>query len=77
MAAMETDNISCFGEVFNIGTGKNYSVLEVAQFVDHEYSFIPPRLGEAETTLADITKAKELLNYSPSIDLKDWIKKQA
>ena len=23
MAAMETDNTSCFGEVFNIGTGKN------------------------------------------------------
>jgi len=74
MAAMETDNTSCFGEVFNIGTGKNYSVLEVAQFVDHEYSFIPRRLGEAETTLADITKAQSLLGYNPSVDLKDWIK---
>jgi len=77
MAAMETEDIRCFGEVFNIGTGKNYSVLEIAQFIDHEYRFIPRRLGEAETTLADITKAKEFLNYNPSIDLKDWIKKQA
>ena len=76
MAAMETNNKDCWGEVFNIGTGKNYSVLEIAELISHEYTFIPPRLGEAETTLADITKAKELLNYNPSGDLKHWIEKQ-
>ena len=76
IAAMETNNKDCWGEVFNIGTGKNYSVLEIAKLIGHEYTFIPPRLGEAETTLADITKAKELLNYSPLGDLKDWIEKQ-
>jgi len=42
--------------------------------VDHEYTFIPTRKGEAETTLADITKAQSLLGYNPSVELKDWIK---
>ena len=73
MLAMETDNEECFGEVFNIGTAQNHSVLEVAQMVDHEYTFISRRKGEAETTLADITKAKKLLNYNPQVQLTDWI----
>jgi len=73
MLAMETDNEECFGEVFNIGTAQNHSVLEVAQMIDHEYTFISRRKGEAETTLADITKAKKLLNYNPQVQLTDWI----
>lgn len=74
MLAMETENKECFGEVFNVGTSTNHSVLEVAEMVDHEYTFIPTRKGEAETTLADITKAQSLLGYNPSVELKDWIK---
>jgi UDP-glucose 4-epimerase len=74
MLAMQTENKECFGEVFNVGTATNHSVLEVAKMVDQEYTFIPSRKGEAETTLADITKAKTLLNYSPQIQLEDWIK---
>ena len=74
MLAMETENKECFGEVFNVGTSTNHSVLEVAEMVDHEYTFIPTRKGEAETTLADITKSQSLLGYNPSVELKDWIK---
>ena len=35
--------------------------------------FIPPRPAEARVTLADISKAKELLGYLPSIEISDWI----
>ena len=49
-------------------------MLEVAEMIEHKYKMIPERLGEAETTLADISKAKEFLNYEPSVRLKDWIK---
>ena len=73
ISAMNTSNEKCFGEVFNVGTGSNHSVLEVAKMVDHPYTFIPPREGEAETTLADINKAQKLLNYEPSVNLKQWI----
>ena len=73
MAAMNTSNEECFGEVFNVGTGLNHSVLEVAKMVDHPYTFIPYRKGEAETTLANINKAQQLLDYKPSVDLEQWI----
>jgi len=69
MVAKENIN----GQVFNIGTGKNYSVLELASFISDNIIYIPERPGEAKTTLADISKAKNILNYNPQIKLKSWL----
>lgn len=57
----------------NIGTGHNYNMIEIAQLVGGypaNVKHIPPRLGEARETLADITRAKELLGWVPAVDLK-------
>ena len=72
--AAHSDNPDILGEVFNVGTGKNYSVLDVADIIGGETKFIENRPGEARETLADLTKIKNLLGYEPSIDLADWIK---
>jgi UDP-glucose 4-epimerase len=74
MLAAATTDSTCFGQTFNVGTGTNQSILEVAEMIEHKYQMLPARLGEAETTLADISKAKALLNYEPSVKLEDWIK---
>lgn len=60
------------GEVINIGGGKNYSVLEVADLIGGPKVFIEPRI-EPKHTLADISKARELLGWSPTIQFKDGI----
>ncbi len=60
------------GEVINIGKGYNYSVNEVAEFIGGEKEFIGDRL-EPRETLADNTRAKDLLSWSPKTDLKDWL----
>jgi UDP-glucose 4-epimerase len=60
------------GEVINIGKGSNYSVNEVADLISGEKEFIGDRL-EPRETLADNTRAKELLDWSPKMDLKDWL----
>jgi len=62
------------GEIINIGTGKNYSVLELVKMIGGEYEHIEPRIGEARETLADITNAKKYLNWEPKINLELWIK---
>ena len=72
--AARSDNPEVLGEVFNVGSGKNYSVLDVADIIGGERKFIPGRLGEARETLADLTKSKKLLGYNPSVDLEHWIK---
>tara|TARA_B100000683_G_scaffold100509_1_gene99352 strand:+ start:503 stop:1387 length:885 start_codon:yes stop_codon:yes gene_type:complete len=62
------------GEVFNIGSGKNYSIKEIADTISSNQVNIPMRDGEMDTTLADITKAQSILKWNPEIDVLDWIK---
>lgn len=60
------------GEVINIGGGSNKSVLEVARLIGGPHIFIEPRL-EPKHTLADITKAKELLGWEPQVKFEEGI----
>ena len=73
MLAMESENKEVIGEVFNVGTGKNHSVLEVSKLIGEESVHIAERPGEADSTLADISKIKSMLGYEPTIELEDWI----
>lgn len=63
LLAMESDKVGK-GEVINIGAGDNKSVLEIAKLIGGEYEFIPARI-EPKNTLADNTKARELLGWIP------------
>jgi UDP-glucose 4-epimerase len=62
-------------EVFNIGTGVNYSVNEVADLISTKNTRVnlPSRSGETRITLCDYRKARDWLGWSPSIKLSDWI----
>jgi len=61
------------GEVFNVGSGKNYSILEIASLISDKHTFIPPREGEAETTLSDISKITSQVGWHPKTDMIEWI----
>ena len=72
--AADLNNKKIIGELFNIGTGKNYSILEIKNFIGGDFIHIPPRKGEARITLANTEKAKDLLGWTAEIKLQDWIK---
>ena len=65
----------------NIGTGVDTSVLEIAEMIlDYfglnklEYlKFVADRPGQVDTHIADITKAKEILGWEPTITMKEGI----
>lgn len=59
--------------LYNIGTGENISINDIAKLISDDITHIPPRDGEAEHTLANITEAEKHLNYKPSMNVKDWI----
>ncbi len=73
--AAETDNQDAVGEIFNIGTGSNYSVNEIADMIHFNQVNIPPREGEAKTTLADVSKIKNMIGWEAKVNVQDWIKK--
>ncbi len=60
------------GEVINIGTGRNVSIRALADLFGGRIVYAPPRV-EAHDSLADIQKAKELLEWEPIIALEEGI----
>jgi len=69
------------GSIFELGTGINHSINELAKMFGDDYpvEYLPKREGEMHTTLCDISEAKEKIDYNPKQNLKkyikDWIKK--
>jgi len=68
-----SENNDIGGEVFNIGCGKNVSILDLAKKISNNHLFMPHRKGEAQQTLANITKVKKYFDWTPKIDLDTWI----
>jgi UDP-glucose 4-epimerase len=62
-------------EEFELGTGVNYSINEVADIFDCETTHISARPGEYDVTLCDYSKASEYLGYKPKDNLKNYVTK--
>ena len=73
IAAEATLDKKYFGQVFNIGSGINYSVQEIADAISDNQTYIPKREGEMETTWSNIEKASEVLGWKPEVDVLEWI----
>lgn len=64
-----------YGTLFNVGSGKNYSVNEIASLISDNRVNTPPRIGELPISLADNTKIKNVLGWQPKVDVIEWISK--
>jgi UDP-glucose 4-epimerase len=66
-------------EIYNLGSGSGYSVREVVSAasaaVGHQIPFIdsPRRAGDPAVLIADISKAKRLLDWAPTRDLATMV----
>jgi len=60
------------GEVLNVGAGRNVSIQALAEMFGGEIVYGPPRI-EAHDSLADISRAKELLGWEPKVRLEDGV----
>jgi nucleoside-diphosphate-sugar epimerase len=69
------------GEVINVATGGRISLNELFQTVRRltgssvEPIYGPERAGDVRDSQADITKARELLGYTPSVMLEEGLKR--
>ncbi len=80
MLAAQTKKKECFGNFFNIGGGANKSVNEVTDIIlkmskkdvkiHHGPSVIEPH-----DTLADVSKAKKMLDWEPKVKFEEGMKK--
>lgn len=69
------------GEVINVGHGERTSLLEVKKLIEKETGRTlelekrAPRVGDVAHTQADITKARQMLDYSPAVDFAEGLKR--
>jgi UDP-glucose 4-epimerase len=73
LAATKNIDKEFLGTAFNIGTSKNNSINEIAKMFNHKTINLPNRPGESKITLADNSKAKNILGWSPTVNIEDWI----
>jgi len=76
LACMRNDDFN--GEVYNIASGQDISVLDLFNLIakqmnvtDIKPNFAPKRPGDVRKTLADIEKAKKDLGYQPNAKLDE------
>ena len=74
-----TANIAAYesnlrGEVFNVGSGSSLSVKELADLISPNQVHTEARKGDSLATLADISKIKAQLGWSPKIAFTDGLK---
>jgi nucleoside-diphosphate-sugar epimerase len=79
LRACEAPNVA--GEVINVATGQAISLNELLAVIKSLVGstvtprYLLPRAGDVRDSLADITKARDLLGYSPSVAVRDGLEK--
>lgn len=73
-----TDN-NAPGKAFNIGTGSQITIQELAETVkmitdsDSDIVHVAEREGDIEQSVADISRAREVLGYEPAYDMQSGL----
>ena len=62
--------------VYDVGSGVNHSVKQIANMISEDHVHIEERQGEVFSTLSSIEKIKNDLKWSPTISVEDWISEQ-
>ena len=71
-------NIAAFessirNDTFNIGSGTNISVKELADLISADQIFTPKRTADAEVTLADLAHTRRILKWEPSVPFEEGL----
>lgn len=79
LQACEAPGVS--GKVFNVGTGARISLNQVLELLRSisgkklEAKYEPPRDGDIRDSQADISKAREALEYEPTVGFEEGLQK--
>ncbi len=85
LAAMRSDASKSAGQVFNVACGERTTVLELVHLLREELAgidpavarvqvvHVPARQGDVRDSLADVTRAKELLGYTAIFSLRQGL----
>lgn len=76
LAATKEVDYEAYGQVYNVGTGTNHSINQVARMISNNTTNIVPRPGETRLSLANNQKIRKTFGWEPKMKLQDWIESQ-
>ncbi len=78
--ALFTTNKKAVNQVYNVAVGDQTTLVDMFNILkniaqsDVNANFGPPRAGDIKHSLADISKAKKLLSYNPTVNIEEGLK---
>jgi UDP-N-acetylglucosamine/UDP-N-acetylgalactosamine 4-epimerase len=78
--ALFTSNLDAVNQIYNIAFGESTTLVNLFNMINEAAGtnvqpiHVAPRLGDIPHSLANIDKAKRLLNYNPEISVKEGLK---
>jgi UDP-glucose 4-epimerase len=78
---LAADAPNAVGRTINVACGESFDLLELVAGINHalgtsiEPIFAPPRAGDVRESLADISLARELLDYTPTIGFDEGLRR--
>lgn len=81
LLSLFTKNKNAVNQVYNIACGQRTSLLQLFQHLKHEAGndmqpvFGPARKGDVKHSLADISKARNLLGYTVKVSVEEGLRK--
>lgn len=73
LAATAPLEAASYGEAFNVASGTNIAIIDLARMISDDIELIDRRVGEAETTLGSIGKIREATGWQPRIEVRQWV----
>ena len=59
--------------LYNVSSGKETQILDLAKIISYNVTHIEPRKGEAKNNLACNTKLQKAVGWSPSLSIEEWV----
>ncbi len=81
LLSLFTENKIALNQVYNIGFGQQTSLLQLVRYLAKiagsgiDPIHVPERAGDVKHSLADISKAKTLLGYDPTVSVEEGLRK--
>ncbi len=70
---LSADNIK--NEEYQLGTGRDFSILEIAKMFSDNITFVEQRRGDRRYGNADVQKTLSLLGWKAEMTIEQWIEK--
>jgi UDP-glucose 4-epimerase len=80
---LAADAAGASGRIFNVSSGAPASVNELAEAIGRlldkpvERTYLPPRAGDLRDSWADVSSAREVLGFEPSVSLEEGLRRTA